>query len=185
MTAERGDYESAIAMLRPLAEAGMSDAQYALAFLALTECDVISGSEAFALFLAAAERGHAEAMRHIARFPEFLTEGFKSPLSTADGWAWLLRAAEAGSVQAQYDVGAVLATGEWGDGSVPVDLKAAVGWYRRAAEAGHREAQFNLATMLMEGEGCEPDVVAAKAWLRRSLASGHPGAQLLLAHLES
>ena len=48
MRAERGDYESAIAMLRPLAEAGTSDAQYALAFLALTECDLISGREAFA-----------------------------------------------------------------------------------------------------------------------------------------
>ncbi len=80
----------------------------------------------------------AEATLHVATFPEFVTEQFKSPLSTAETWAWLLRAAEAGSVQAQYDVGAILATGgDWGNGAVvPVDLKAAVGWYRRAAEAG-------------------------------------------------
>jgi TPR repeat protein len=134
--------------------------------LALTECDLISGREAFALFLAAAEQGHAGRCFTLPRFPEFVTEQFKS-LSTAEAWAWLLRAAEAGSVQAQYDAGAILATGgDWGNGAVvPVDLKAAVAWYRRAAEAGHAEAQFNLASMLSEGEGCERDVVAAKEWL--------------------
>jgi len=187
--AERGDFESAIAILRPLAEAGTKDAQYALALLALTECDLISGREAFALFLAAAEQGHAEAMLHVARFPEFATgtEQFKSPLSTAEAWVWLLRAAQAGSVEAQYDAGAILATGgDWGNGPVvPVDLKAAVGWYRRAAEAGHAEAQFNLAAMLSEGEGCERDIVAAKEWLRWSLARGYTYARELLTHLES
>jgi uncharacterized protein len=148
---------------------------------------LISGREAFALFLAAAEQGHAEAMHHVAWFPEFVAEPFKSPLSAAEAWTWLLRAAEAGCVQAQYDAGATLATGgDWGDGAVVrVDRTAAVGWYLRAAEADHAEAQFNLATMLMNGEGCERDVVAAKEWFRRSIAAGHPYAQELLTHLES
>ena len=46
--AARGEYESAIIVLRPLADAGDRDAQYELAFLAFTECDLISGREAFA-----------------------------------------------------------------------------------------------------------------------------------------
>jgi hypothetical protein len=41
----RGDYESAITVLRPLAEAGNRDGQYQLGFLALTECELISGRE--------------------------------------------------------------------------------------------------------------------------------------------
>jgi hypothetical protein len=45
-TAERGDFESTIAMLRPLAEAGTNDAQCAVAFLALTEYALASGSSA-------------------------------------------------------------------------------------------------------------------------------------------
>jgi TPR repeat protein len=98
--AERGEFESAIITLRPLAEAGNREAQYQLGFLALTECDLISGREAFSLFLEASEQGHAEAMYHVATFPEFLSEPFKSPLSDEEAWRWLLRAAEGGCVQA-------------------------------------------------------------------------------------
>jgi hypothetical protein len=54
----RGDDESAITVLRPLAEAGNRDAQYELGFLALTECESISGREAFSLFMKAAQDGH-------------------------------------------------------------------------------------------------------------------------------
>jgi hypothetical protein len=39
----RGDYESAITVLRPLAEAGNREAQYELGFLTLTECEPIQG----------------------------------------------------------------------------------------------------------------------------------------------
>ena len=45
--AARGDFASAIAVLRPLADAGSRDAQYELGFLAMTECELISGREAF------------------------------------------------------------------------------------------------------------------------------------------
>ena len=71
--AARGEFESAIARLRPWAEAGNREAQYQLGFLALTEGDLISGREAFWLFLTAAAQGHAEAMYHLATFPEFLS----------------------------------------------------------------------------------------------------------------
>ena len=42
-SAERGDFESAVTVLRPMAEAGNRDAQHELALLALTECNLISG----------------------------------------------------------------------------------------------------------------------------------------------
>lgn len=183
--AERGDFESAIAVLRPLAQTGNREAQYELGFIALTECDLVSGREAFSLFMKAAEQGHAEAMYHLAKFPEFVSEPFRSPLSEEEAWRWLALAAQSGSVQAQYDAGASLATGDWGERGVPQDLEAAVAWYRRAAEAGHAEAQFNLASMLSEGEGCERDLPAAREWLRRAVAGGYEYGQGLLAHLDS
>jgi uncharacterized protein len=183
--AARGDFESAILRLRPLAEAGDCEAQYQLGYLALTECDLISGREAFSLFLKAAEQGHAEAMYQVATFPDFPGEPFKSPLSDEEAWHWLLRAAERGCVQAQRDAGASLATGDWRDGTVRQDLEAAVAWYRRAAEAGHADAQYNLASMLAEGEGCDRDLPAAREWLRRAEAGGYQYAEGLLAHLDS
>ena len=183
--AGRREFESAIALLRPLAEAGHREGQYQLGFFALTECDLISGREAFSLLRDAAEQGHPEAMYHLARFPEFLREPFKSPLSEEEDWSWLLRAAESGCVQAQYDAAASLATGDWGERGVPQDLEAAVAWYRRAAEAGHVMAQYNLASMLAEGEGCERDLAAAKEWLRRAVAGGCDYADGLIAHFEA
>jgi uncharacterized protein len=182
--AARGDFEIAIAALRPLADAGYCDAQYELGFLAMTECELISGREAFSLFLKAAEQGHAEAMYHLAKFPEFVSEPFKSPLSDEHAWSWLIQAAESGCLQAQYDAGASLATGEWGDTGIRKDLEGSLRWYRRAAEAGHAEAQHNLAFMLWQGEGCEPDILAAKHWLKSAVASGYDYAKGLLADLE-
>ena len=183
--AAQGEFESAIIVLRPLAEAGNREAQYELGFLALTECDLVSGREAFALFMQAAGQGHAEAMYQLATFPGFLSEPFKSPLSDDDRWHWLLRAAASGSVRAQYSAGAALATGDWRDGGVPQQLEAAVAWYRHAAEAGHVEAQYNLASMLAQGEGCQQDLPAARKWLSRAIAGGSEHAEELLAHLDS
>ena len=181
----RGDYESAITVLRPLAESGNRDAQYELGFPALTECESISGREAFSLFMKAAQGGHVEAMYHLATFPDFIGEPFRSPLSEEETFQWLMRAAEGGCVQAQRDTGASLATGDWREGKVPQDLPAAVAWYRRAAEAGHADAQYNLASMLAEGEGCDQDLPAAREWLSRAVAGGYEYAEGLLAHLDS
>ena len=183
--AGRGEFESAIALLRPLAETGNREAQYQLGFIALTECDLISGREAFSLFREAAEQGHPEAMHHLATFLEFLSESFESPLSQEEAWSWLLRAAESGCFQAQYDAAASLATGDWRERGVPQDLGAAFAWYRRAAEAGHVEAQYNLASMLAEGEGCERDLAAAKEWLERAVVGGYKYAEGLIAHMDS
>jgi uncharacterized protein len=183
--ARRGDFKLAISLLRPLAHAGDSEAQYQLGALAMTECELVSGREAFSWFRTAADQGHVEVMHGLATFPQFLSEPFKSPLSEEEDWSWLMRAAEGGSLQAQYDVAACLATGDSPNRDVTTqDLEAAVGWYRRAAEAGHAEAQFNLASMFLHGEGCEPDVAAAREWLMRSLAGGYAYAAKLLAILD-
>jgi hypothetical protein len=42
----------------------------------------------------AAQGGHVEAMYHLATFPDFTSEPFRSPLSEEETWQWLLLAAE-------------------------------------------------------------------------------------------
>jgi hypothetical protein len=54
--AERGAFEAAIAILQPLSDAGNPEAQFHLGCLALTECELISGREAFSLFMAPLSR---------------------------------------------------------------------------------------------------------------------------------
>ena len=183
--AERGDFESAIAVLRPLAAAGNREAQDELGFLALTECDLISGREAFALFLKAAEQGHAGAMYHLATFPGFhqravqvRSVGGRKPGSGCGGPPRRLCSGAARRWRVARD-------GRRREGKVPQDLPAAVAWYRRAAEAGHADAQYNLASMLAEGEGCERDLTAAREWLRRAIAGGYEYAEGLVAHLDA
>jgi uncharacterized protein len=178
LAAERHDFESAITLLRPLAEANHPDAQYQLARLAFTECELITGADAFELLQFAADQGHPDATYRLATFPEFVTEGFTSPLSHTATRQLFTRAAELGCVDAQYDLAATLATGN--DGAETPDLPAAFHWYQRAALAGHPEAQFNLAFMLLEGEGCSTDQDEAIRWLNLAHSRGHAQAGRLL-----
>jgi TPR repeat protein len=180
---ERQAFGEAIALLRPLAESGDRDAQFALGFLVLTECDELTGREGFRWLKAAADRGHPEAAYHVATFPPFASEGFSSPLTADESWRFLTQAAEAGSVEAQHHAAACLATGDWGEEARPPAPAEALHWYRRAAESGNSSAQFNLACMLLEGEGCEPDRAEGIRWLRRAAASGDSQAPRYLVHL--
>ena len=83
--------------------------------------------------------------------------------------------AEAGDIEAQYNLG-VYAAGR----GVSQDAAEAVTWFRRAAEQGHAGAQFTLGVMLAAGEGIPEDDVEAVAWFRRAAEQGHAGAQLNL-----
>jgi uncharacterized protein len=177
---ERKAFTEAIALLRPIAESGDRDAQFKLGYLAMTECEELTGKESFRWLMAAAEQGHAGAAYEIASFPDFVSEGFSSPLSPDENWQWLLRAAIGGCVEAQYSVGASLATAHLDDPPTPSDLPAALGWYRKAAEAGHAMAQFECGCMLLFGEGCELDRASGIYWLERAHASGDTRAEQVL-----
>lgn len=182
LAAERRDFESSVSLLRPLADLGHVEAMYQLGRLAFTECELITGEEAFGWLQSAASLGHPDATYDLATFPDFLDEGFSSPYSAAEALQVRILAAELGSAPAQYDLAARLATGD--DGSVAPDLAGALEWYRRAAVADHPEAQFNLAFMLLRGEGCTPDRDEAMRWLEEAKSRGHEQAGQLLEDLQ-
>jgi uncharacterized protein len=77
----------------------------------------------------------------------------------------LARKAEAGDVEAQYQLGAAYDAGR----DVRRDLPEAIRWYRRAADAGHIEAQNSVGSAL-QAEGRYEE---AAAWYEKAAARGH------------
>jgi TPR repeat protein len=94
--------------------------------------------------------------------------------------ALLIKAGKLGSLEAQRDLGALYATGDW---TGPKDPTQAVEWYRKAAERGHPDAQYNLGFMYLLGEGLSSDPEVGLRWLRRSADQGEGIAFRLLADL--
>jgi len=82
--------------------------------------------------------------------------------------------AEKGSVQTQFDLAEIYATGR----GVPRNYGEAARWYRAAAEQGHAEAQRKLGLMLKDGRGVHKDYVQAYKWLSLSAARGNSQALL-------
>lgn len=66
----------------------------------------------------------------------------------------LTKKAESGDVIAQYELGAVFATGFLDS----EDLTQAFQWYMKAANQGHLEAKWNVGLMLVNGEGVAVDL---------------------------
>ena len=83
----------------------------------------------------------------------------------------LLKKAEAGDVEEQYNLGNMYANGE----GVSEDDAEAFKWYRKAAEQELAKAQFNLGWMYNNGRGVPQDYVAAYAWYIVAAASGDDG----------
>jgi uncharacterized protein len=93
--------------------------------------------------------------------------------------AWMIQAASAGFVTAQFAMGQALETGVFG----PRQLTEAHAWYERAALAGSVEAQVAVATGFYLGRGARKDAAEAAHWYREAAKRGDVGAQYLLASM--
>lgn len=76
-------------------------------------------------------------------------------------------AAEAGSAEAQFDLGVLYAQGK----GVRRDLTEAAFWYRRSAGLGNAEAAFALGQLYARGWGAPRDEIEAMRWFQAA-ASG-------------
>lgn len=89
----------------------------------------------------------------------------------ADGIDQLLRAANQGNADAQYDLALAYSDGH----GVPENINEAVKWYRRAAEQGNTSAEVILGTYYVGGvahdEGVD-DNVMAYMWFSLSASAG-------------
>ncbi len=100
--------------------------------------------------------------------------------SAADGMRSLIEAAERGDPEAQHNVGACYATGDW-DG--PKDEAEAIKWYTMAAQAGHAMSQYDLGFMLILGEGTEKDIEKGLWWMEQAANTGEAYASRVLSDI--
>lgn len=167
------EWKAVEALWRPYVDQGDVDAQFHLAEFYL---DYVFDEgpdkerEMNELLHRAADQGHADAAYRLRQqYPE-----------GAERDALLLKAGVLGNLDAQRDLGALFATGDW---TGPRDAVRAVEWYRGAAERGHPDAQYNLGFMYLLGEGVEANANEGLRWLRCAAAQGDEGAIRLLADL--
>ena len=93
----------------------------------------------------------------------------------------LLSSAEQGNAQAEYNLGALYASGR----VVPrdsnyLDYMNAAMWFRLAAEQGYAKAQNYLGALYASGQGVPQDYKEAMKWFRRAAEQGEVTAQLNL-----
>ncbi len=168
----KGDYPSAIRLLRPLAESGIAEAQCLLGSLCLV-ADAIAKEEARDWLHRAAKQNDPAALYYL------FVIGLDSAKKEEDARrALLVRSAELGCADAQDHLGRLYATG---DGGFPQDKFLARMWYGRAAEQGTPGAAYEVAFMMLLGEGGPADREAAYKWFTKAAEGGHEEAQRFLA----
>ena len=120
-----------------------------------------------------AHGGDLRAMEELARR---LVSGIGVPQDSQSGAGWLLRAAEAGSPAAAFNVGVMYERGF----VVERDSAKAVEWYQKAADGNVAVAKHNLALLLRDGKGAPRDGKKAIELLRSAARQGMPGSMFLL-----
>jgi hypothetical protein len=155
---QRGDYTTALRLLRPLAEQGDADAQYNLGVLYVEGNGVPQDhAEAVRWFRKAADQRITKAQYNLGLMYD---NGEGVPQDYAEAVKWYTYAALQGMAEAQYNLGFML---EMGQGTRQ-EYAQAVMWYRLAAEQGNAKAQLNLGHMYARGWGVPKDFVLAHMW---------------------
>jgi len=124
---QKGDYKTALRLLRPLAEQGYAHAQLAVGEIFYHGRGVPhDDAEAMKWFLRAGEQGDASAQFHLG---EMYAQGQSVPKDFVEAAKWYRLAAEQGYGQAQYNLGLAYTKGE----GVPQDNVRAYMWFNLAA----------------------------------------------------
>jgi TPR repeat protein len=113
-----------------------------------------------------AEHGNAEAQTLLASLYQF---GQGVPQDSAQGQAWMQKAADQGYAYAEYQLGSL-----YRDGAVSRDFAQAVHWYGQAATQGYARAQTNLGALYEKGSGVPLDHAQSAALFRKGAAGGDP-----------
>jgi uncharacterized protein len=156
--AERGDYATALHLIRPLAKRGDVAAQFALGGMFDTGKGVSQdyGQAAF-WYRKAADQGAPLAQLSLGMM---FDTGEGIPQDYGQAAVWLRKAADQGNSDAQHALGVLYDNGQ----GVPKDSEQAALWHRKAAEQGDVEAQHALGSDYALGDGVPKDYVQAHMW---------------------
>ncbi len=164
---EQGQMAAARSAFEKLSELGIPAADYNLAVMHLKgELAGATVQEAVRLMTRAAGRGFVTAMVGLAQLHERGQIDGRRDLAAAHQWQ--LKAAQAGSVDAQVEA----ATGYYLGRGTAKDMAAAAQWYREAAKRGDAGAQYLIASMYEQGLGVPRDLRLARYWYEACAQSG-------------
>ncbi len=160
----RGDYATALRLIRPLADQGNADTQASLGFAYDIGYGVPQNdAEAIKWYRRAAVQGNVIAQYNLA---VSYANGQGVPQNYAEAMKWYRRAADQGSATAQFGLGLMYYNGQ----GVPQNYAEAMKWYRLAADQGFSAAQINLGHMYLDGYSVPKDYVSAYMWLNLAAA---------------
>ncbi|PWV99110.1 hypothetical protein DFR52_104402 [Hoeflea marina] len=172
---EIADVATALARLRPLAEAGDAEAQKQLGWIHARGVGVLQDHAAAAHWLGlAARQGDAEAQNGYAAL---LAAGLGVARDGAAALKWYASAAKQGAPEHQFDLGRMYENGE----GVARDPAQAARWYALAAAQGLADAEASLGLLHQRGEGVPRDPARAFELLQAAAGKGQARAQNNLA----
>ena len=162
------NYERAFTLLKPLAEAGQSEAQRRLGVMYRHGLGVKrDDSEAMKWYLAAAEQGHVRAQNNLGIMYLF---GLGTAPDSQKAERWLLAAAKQNDAKAQENLGIFYTKRKRYD--------EAIRYLNLAAQQSQTRAQLNLGLLLLAGNGVKKDETAAMDWISKAAHNGSGAAAL-------
>jgi TPR repeat protein len=118
-------------------------------------------------------KSSAEGMGRVGQNYLHGANGF--PRDADQAYPWLMRAAFAGDLKSNYEVGLIFETGAPPVGHV--DKYAAAPLFKRAAEGGDRDAEYYLGLYYLQGEGgLSKNTDLGAQWIARAASQGQPSA---------
>ena len=156
--ASRGQFETAIRLWLPLAEAGNVSAQNNLGYM-FSRGEGVPRDDVIAVkwWRLAAANGLADAQNNLGIC---YGDGRGVPQDYVEAVKWFRMAAEQGYAMAQSNMGARYGIGE----GVNQDWEQSTAWYRLAAEQGDPIGMSNLGVAFANGQGVKRDFIQAYAW---------------------
>ena len=168
---KHGDYKTSFRIIKPLAEQGLTKAQFDLGAMYDNGEGVPQNfAEAMKWYRKAADQGHATALLNLG---VMFTIGHGVPQDYAEAMKWFRKAADQGDASAQYNLGGMYYKGQ----GVRKDYAEAVKWFGKAADQGEAIAMRNLGVMYESGEGVRKDYVMAHMWFNLA-ASRNPSSEI-------
>jgi TPR repeat protein len=209
---QKGDYETALKLWRPLAENGDAEAQRSLGWMYGTGHGVPRDQEqATVWYRKAAEQGDARAQNRLGM--TYIYGRKPTADDVAVGLSWFEKAAYQGDVASQRTLGELH---EFGDFGIPRDHAQSVAWFRmaakqddvgsmhrligfaanandyvevakwsrRLAELGNSFGQYEIGLLYAEGKGVPKDQTQALEWLQKAASQHDFNASLARKYLE-
>lgn len=168
------DYETALAILKPLADSGDYQAQVTLGIMYDFGHGVSKDpTEAIKWYIKAAEQG-IPVVQHDVGVKYFEGQGVDQDYLKAAYW-WE-QSANAGLADSQFNLGLLYYRGI----GFEINYQKASSLFTSAAEQKHPHAQYSLAVMYAFGQGFDKDYEKALQWFRKSAAQHVAQAQFNL-----